>query len=601
MKKFLFILFILTVGVSLLYAKTYTRKTDAADHQWETTSSWDLDDGTVPATVNDTAVFPVGVFPICTLTSNRTIACLIINDTILLHDRFLTLQGGNGPMVVNNGARFTNNTSGFSFKPIISKSLWSMNGSYDFDGSGFVQILAGATNLKDTLTALNYTGTNILDIYSGTAGYTSNYFQVGKISTGGTFRAYAKVAETMNYTMCPLCSLSCNEFRYGSNNAGGVFTFTQNSGTIICQKWYGDAYALGTSTFNSGTGTNICTGDWSFSAAHSINMGTSLSILSGSGAQTITSNTKLFYDLTINNSSSDIATCPILADSLPCTGDVTLTDGPFNAATYAIKCVDFTHTTADSTRYNRLWLSGDYTRAAGATKNDTAGQHLRFLAGTSHTAALAGKTYAQITLNGPTALNGGATIRALSYGVDGVKGTIESGTTITVTTIAIGGTALAPDTLRSVTPTSRATYTGPSDTLTYTYVRDIAHTNTRYLDSTANTGGNNTGLKSLSYTSATLSDTTGAAGDTITVSTGNGLIGGGASVGDSVLVLTVVNSDSGSFILPAVMPAGTYDVKIWNSDADTVTLSAGLTIPSSGGGRNGNRRGLGIGLGIFTW
>jgi hypothetical protein len=364
MKKFLLVLLAVAITIGMIYGKTYTRKTDAADHQWETTSGWDLDDGTVPSTINDTAVFPVGVFPICTLTSNRVIACLIINDTIKLFNRYMTLQGGAGPMVVNNGAKFTNDLSALSFKPITSKVLWTLIGNYDFDGTGAFNVLSGATGLKDTITSLNYSGTNILNFYVGTAGRKISYYQVGTIITGGTFRAFSNMADTLNYYLCSSCTTSCNEFRYGGDNAGSVFTYTQ-LGVIICQNWYGDAYELGNSTFNGG-GITYCSGDWSFSAAHNINMGTNLAVLNGSGAQVITSNDKLFYDIELDNSGSAIS---YPADSMTVTNDLTLTDGPwsFNGENHYVGG-DFAWSTDDS-----LCLDGTLTVDGSFTFEGTGG------------------------------------------------------------------------------------------------------------------------------------------------------------------------------------------------------------------------------------
>jgi hypothetical protein len=172
---------------------------------------------------------------------------------------------------------------------------------------------------------------------------------------------------------------------------------------------------------------------------------------------------------------------------------------------------------------------------------------------------------------------------------DGISITLAEGITWTVAVMSgIGGTTEAPDTIQGAG--AGATYTGPQDTLSNTRVALLTCTNPLYLDSSANTSGNNTNVKSLSYTGATLSSATGLAGDTIGISTGNGLVGGAASIGDSAVTLTVVNSDSGYIVVPLAMPVGTYDVGLSNSDGDTLTLVGGLEVMASGGLKNIIRR-----------
>jgi hypothetical protein len=201
------------------------------------------------------------------------------------------------------------------------------------------------------------------------------------------------------------------------------------------------------------TSNVFCSGTITYFAGLTVDPGTSLVTLNGTGAQTITSAGKSFYDLTINNSGTAFVA---LADSLTA-NDVTLTDGPFNAASYGISAADLIYTSQDSVRFQNLWLTGDYTRGATATKSDTSGQHIRFSAAASHTMAAAGKTYARVTTSGPLTITGGATIATLSYGVDGIPVTIATGTTLTAGTVSIGGSAGALDTMRSGTPGTRCT------------------------------------------------------------------------------------------------------------------------------------------------
>jgi hypothetical protein len=268
--------------------------------------------------------------------------------------------------------------------------------------------------------------------------YVFSYLGFRNIASSGT-----TIFKTNNH------NITCNEFRMGSNAAAttsiylgsSIISMTVYNGT---QSGYDNAaYALYMQTAQL-----ACSGDFVWGILSIVDAGTSLFTLNGSLAQTITSNGKSFYDLTINNSGSDIATPVSFADSATLTGDLTLTDGPVVMTDIGIKAVDYIYSTADSVRAGRLWLSGNYTRSAGASKCDTSGQHIIFLAGNSHTMAAAGKVYARVTANAPLTINGGATITLLSFGVDGISLSIESGTKLNIDSIAgIGGTSESPDSI----------------------------------------------------------------------------------------------------------------------------------------------------------
>jgi hypothetical protein len=324
----------------------------------------------------------------------------------------------------------------------------------------------------------------------------------------------------------------------------------------------------------------LISGNITLHANWTVMPGTSLITLNGTGAQTVTSAEKSFYDLTVNNTGTAFIT---RADSLTC-HDLTLTDGPWNSATYGIRCDDLIHASTDSVRYQNVWLTGDYTRAAGATKSDTAGQHLRFVAGTSHTAALAGKTYGQITMSGPTTLNGGAVIRALSFGIDGIMATVAAATKLTVNTMAISGSAGSLDSVICGTPEAMDTLSCPQDTPAYAYTRGQYMVNARYLPATSISGGNNRNVKTLSYTGVTKNVATGPDG-TIVAFAGSGFVGVcWIKFGSDSSALTVASYTSASKAVPSLAP-GVYAVSVGNSDGDvasvgnfTITEASGTTI-----------------------
>jgi hypothetical protein len=324
-----------------------------------------------------------------------------------------------------------------------------------FNGASRLNFRGGASSIICTV-AVKADMTGPLD-FSSSGAFTNIKFMIGHIDapSASQIGMYpSQASSTFRYVF------------YGDSVIGNVFRPGVNGATTIDSIWYGATIfkfaTVDMTTYQTGTSHSLFqTSKWyvsgnitrSSGAGMTSDMGTSLFTLNGTGAQTITSNARVFYDLTVDNTGSSFVT---RADSLTC-HDLTLTDGPWNSATYGIRCDDLIHASTDSVRYQNVWLTGDYTRAAGATKSDTAAQHLRFLAGTSHTAALAGKTYGQITMSGPTALNGGAVIRVLSCGVDGVKCTSEAGKLLTVTTLSMGGAVGSLDTLRSGTPGTRCT------------------------------------------------------------------------------------------------------------------------------------------------
>ena len=144
----------------------------------------------------------------------------------------------------------------------------------------------------------------------------------------------------------------------------------------------------------------------------------------------------------------------------------------------------------------------------------------------------------------------------------------------------LSGSAGARDSVISGTLNSIDTLSCPQDTPAYAYTRDQYMVNARYLPATSISGGNNRNVKSLSYTGARPSDSTGKAGDTVFVYAGCGLIGGGARIGDSAVVgWTVLDQDTARFVVPAGSGTG-KSFTVWNSDVDTLTITGAFKYSS---------------------
>jgi hypothetical protein len=445
---------------------------------------------------------------------------------------------------------------------------YSLGAGYSITGAGTLSIF---TNVAGAINLPAMTKANAFYIRSTVSG--SVVTLTGAISCG--VLRILTVVSTLTFNQGEN-AITCSDLNFGISGAGtGTFNFTNaiNLATFDCS-----SYNSGTVNGNFDNSVITCTGSWTYGSNHIINPGTSTVTFNGTGAQTITSNGKIFYDITANNTGTSFIT---RADSLTC-HDLTLTDGPWNSATYGIRADDFIYSTTDSCRFQNLWLTGDFTRSAGATKNDTAAQHIRFLAGTSHTMAAAGKTYAQITMSGPTTITGGAVINKLSYGIDGIKSTFEAAKKVTAGSLpGFGGASGSLDSALSATPGAMDTLSCPQDTPAYVYTRDQYMVNPRYLPATSVSGGNNRNVKTLSYTGVTKDISTGTIGATVTF-TGSGFAGAcWLKFNSDSSALTVVSYTSATKAVPSLAP-GVYAVSVGNSDGDQASVG-NFTVTAAGG------------------
>jgi hypothetical protein len=166
-----------------------------------------------------------------------------------------------------------------------------------------------------------------------------------------------------------------------------------------------------------------------------------------------------------------------------------------------------------------------------------------------------------------------STVDTITTVSTGIKYTIAAGATLTNSVwTGLGGTALAPDTLRSGTPWSAAMVTKPKDTVPYLFITDIISTNGTYLPATSTSGGNNQHVYSLSYTGVTKDVSTGPVGTTVTF-TGYGFVGAcWVKFGSDSSALSVGSYTSASIAVPAGLAPGVYAVTVGNSDGDIASV-----------------------------
>lgn len=558
-------------------------------------------------------------------------------------------------LVLEENSKFIVNSNGIAFNFNSDGDFISMANGASISGSGSIRVNAGS-GANITVDTFCYSGTS-----SGGFSLTSAGNVAAGSSTSLTqgvccekslniYKNSGGFGFTFNTNGYPINGTTLMNGN-GSTTSGSQCTF--NYGASVLNFPFGflsTSQNANPSQINWQTCTASWGGNFAYGSQTSADPGTSLHIFNGSAAQVVTSAGESFAYLTIQNTGTATV---IFADSTYCLYDFSALDGRDSIGRLYVGG-NYTNTSNDSVfHYDTTIIAGSFLRDNDKTKRDggamsfrgvnngtitlqdagscgrltirksvpsatmTAAANLRAhrildsvgalkmlsysLACTTLTSYSSGLQCAAVTLDTLNAhasgILGGGTITRWNWRANGIAWTMATGTTLTVSSVdGIGGTTEAPDTLQGAGAGS--TYTGPQDTLSHTRVALLTCTNPLYLDSSANTGGNNTNVRSLSYTGATLSSATGLAGDTIGISTGNGLVGGAASIGDSAVTLTVVNSDSGYIVVPLAMPVGTYDVKIWNSDADTVTLSGGMIVPSSSIRRRANRGWLGLGVWI---
>jgi hypothetical protein len=348
------------------------------------------------------------------------------------------------PLIMGDNAGLTANGS-MVFYNKASNNFFTLGTNNTINGSGLFSFRVVTSNINPTIPALAYTGSGSIVICADAVVTndsikitgTQNYGTAGVLLFLNTAGAVLVVQNVNN-------NITCGAIAIGNNTASGSFTYLAGSGSHSIASYAATYNGAGTTGINFQTSPWSCTGSWTFGSNHTITPGTS--IITSTGTGTWTSNGKSFYDWTRNDVNTGYAT---LGDSMTA-HDVTITDGKFNQATYGLRCNDLTINAADTCKLERCWLTGDYSSGASAII-DTNGMVIYLLAGSSHTMTTNNKAVPAVTVSGPTTIADNSTIKALSYGIDGVSLTVTAAKKLTVTMLTIGGAVDALDTLRSGT------------------------------------------------------------------------------------------------------------------------------------------------------
>jgi hypothetical protein len=278
-----------------------------------------------------------------------------------------------------------------------------------------------------------------------------------------------------------------SEFRFGAGNFSGTCTLDVQSKSLKFQSfkpynsnasssiyvYYDDATIelRGNVNIKSFDASNLTNGNfyenlqtslWSINrdylgdAQRTVVAGTSTTYFDSVTAVTTANINPAFDNLVFNN--SDASNSSTFADTIKTSGDLTVSDGRFSQTKPIFVGRDFVITNTDSTIISDILnISRNYTANSNSKFRSATNSNIQFTAGASHTMAAAGKTYARVTTSGPLTITGGATISALSYGINGVPVTVAEGTKITIGSMTIGGSAGALDTMRSGTPGAQCT------------------------------------------------------------------------------------------------------------------------------------------------
>jgi hypothetical protein len=218
-----------------------------------------------------------------------------------------TTVTGSAPITFVNGGTLTINASR------ILTNLTASGSSITITAGSPTIVNNGAGNCNFSIAGNNITNTIPAMTLSGSAGYlfAVNAGNTGAIfELGGTFST-STAAITIQQTRADPSdmtfntnnySLTCGSFTIGVSDVSGKLTVNFGSSVISISSIVASdlTYTTGFSRLNFQTSQWTCTGAWTFGSNHTVDPGTSLVNLTGSAAQTITPNGKLFYDVTIN-------------------------------------------------------------------------------------------------------------------------------------------------------------------------------------------------------------------------------------------------------------------------------------------------------------
>ena len=294
--------------------------------------------------------------------SGANMKSLTVNGTVT--------NGGNGeinfstttlPLIIGLNASFTNNKRLNWICTQDNATAFSVPATYTLNGSNGYYFYAGLADISINIPAITLGGTaqmyvNPFSTDRDTFNLTGNIVLVGDFAFAAGGGVSGIVWNTNNYNIT-----TSGAFGIGPGNAT---TITNMGSSTITAGSITTVFTTGSHTYNMSTSQWSVAGNftWPNNANFTVVPGTSIVTLNGAAAQTITSNGKNFYDLTINNSGTGTIKN---ADSLSLLGDLTLTNGRDSLA-YQVRCVDYTNNTTDSVfQAANTYLSGAFTRGVG--------------------------------------------------------------------------------------------------------------------------------------------------------------------------------------------------------------------------------------------
>lgn len=357
----------------------------------------------------------------CAVTMNGTTAMVIDDDKgvtfkslTLAASAVVTNSGGTGsiysntttPLTFTNGGTLTINANIALVVTATGNPFYAITGSPTINGNATFYWRNGGTNVKANIPAITVAGT--VSVISETVSYsTDTNVMTGNVTIVGAFTARIDNNNLIHTFNTGNFSLSCGTFNLGTFRTGGTLNYNFGSSTITCSS-VASAGTGSTVNFNMQTSQWTCTGNWTFGSNYTVDAGTSTVNFTGTAAQTITSNGKSFYDVTINRSTA--GTC-LFADAASCH---TLTASATNT-----QVISWTGTTMTCSGDMTLDGSGTHILGNGITMTGASGTlHI----GSTLTAPTASSC--ALTMNGTTGMviddDKGSTFKSLTLGASAI-------------------------------------------------------------------------------------------------------------------------------------------------------------------------------------
>ena len=426
-----------TPGGTFTASGTWTQTGDA---NWTYANSGTYNVATQNVVLQGTGTFTISKY-----------SCFVYNMTIAASGKVTTTagvagySGWKGLLTVGTGQW---NINTFTYGGILSDFL-SINASATLNGAYCNLYISPRGSGTYNIPALNLTGNNSALYMPGyySSGTLIFNFQ-GNITMSGILYLFeASSANSITYTTNDF-SISCTTLNTGSSS--GAYTSTYNFGhSSITITKFNQYFAVGTTIYNMSTSVWSCGGDWVWKTGGTTTVNHTSDSVTITNTSQITSIGKPFYDLTINASTKTIT----LADALTTAagGDLTITAGTLNTATYAVT-VGMDFTVAGTSTYTgtstALSVAGSMTLSATCTFTITSASLT--LNGTSGTQTITtnGKTLPNTTHNGSggtvqladTATFGTLTLTAGAFSQNSVAVTCSGLIWNTLTTSTFNGT-----------------------------------------------------------------------------------------------------------------------------------------------------------------